>query len=195
MAPFCPPSTGRGPFRRSDRLVWSPRGSPRHRGGPSPRPAGGRPCPRSTGGDGLRSSAVRGAPFDVARARAETPGCAAVAHLDNAGSSLPPQPVLDAVIDHLRLEARLGGYRAAAVAEVSLERPYDAVAGLLGCGRHEVAVLDSATRAWGAVFWALTGGLRAGDRILVSRAEYASNALAVLQLTRRTGAVVEVVPD
>lgn len=34
-----------------------------------------------------------------------------------------------------------------------------------------------------------------GDRILVSRAEYASNVIAMLQVARRTGASIEVVPD
>ena len=47
--------------------------------------------------------------FDVERARRETPGCARVMHLNNAGSSLPPQTVLDAVVGHLQLEAEIGG--------------------------------------------------------------------------------------
>ena len=34
-----------------------------------------------------------------------------------------------------------------------------------------------------------------GDRILTARAEYASNYIAFLQVARRTGAVVEVVPN
>ena len=47
--------------------------------------------------------------FDLDRARAETPGCSTVLHLDAAGAGLMPQPVLDAQIAHLGLEARLGG--------------------------------------------------------------------------------------
>ena len=42
-------------------------------------------------------------PADIARARADTPGCAHVVHLNNAGAALAPDPVLDAVIGHLRL--------------------------------------------------------------------------------------------
>ena len=62
----------------------------------------------STGADGKMIGH-----FDVERARRETPGVQSVIHLNNAGSALPPTPVLDAVIDHLRLEAALGGYEAA----------------------------------------------------------------------------------
>src|SRR5215469_8558769 len=38
-------------------------------------------------------------------------------------------------------------------------------------------------------------GFEPGDRILTSRAEYASNVIAYLQVARRTGAIVEVVED
>ena len=53
---------------------------------------------------------------EVAAARSVTPGCArgSVIHLNHAGSSLPPQVVLDAHIGHLEAEAELGGYEAAA---------------------------------------------------------------------------------
>lgn len=51
--------------------------------------------------------------LDVERARRETPGCAEAAYLNNAGSAPPPRVVLERMVEHLRLEARLGGYEAA----------------------------------------------------------------------------------
>jgi selenocysteine lyase/cysteine desulfurase len=133
-------------------------------------------------------------PIDVARARADTPGCTdARIHLNAAGSSLPPQPVLDAVVAHLELEARLGGYEAEDAAAERLDAAYPALARLLGCERDEVAIVENATRAWDMAFYSLP--FRAGDRILTATAEYESNYLAYLQVCRRTGARVEVVPD
>src|SRR4051795_11355605 len=74
-----------------------------------------------------------------------------------------------------------------------LQRPYVAAAQLLGCDPDDIAVLENATRAWDMVFYALRFGPR--DRILTSSAEYASNYIAYLQMQRRTGVGIEVVPD
>jgi cysteine desulfurase/selenocysteine lyase len=131
--------------------------------------------------------------IDVARARAETPGCAHVTHLNNAGAALLPQVVLDAMVDHLRLEASSGGYEAAAARADAVQHTYVALARLLGCAAEDVAVVESATRAWDMLAYAFD--LRAGDRLLCGRAEYASNYLGLRQLADRTGAVIEVVPD
>jgi cysteine desulfurase/selenocysteine lyase len=131
--------------------------------------------------------------FDVARARRETPGCARVAHFNNAGAALPPRAVTDAVARHLALEAEIGGYEAAAHEQAAIDRVYDAVAALLHCRADEVATVENATRAWDMAFYALR--FEEGDRILTARAEYASNFIAFLQVAQRTGAVVEVIPD
>ena len=131
--------------------------------------------------------------FDVARARAETPGCAGVLHFNNAGAALMPTPVLAAQMEHLRLEGEAGGYEAAAIARDRFSNTYGAIARLLGCKPQEVALMENATMAWNMAFYAL--GFAPGDRILTSEAEYASNYIAYLQVARRTGAVVEAVPS
>jgi cysteine desulfurase/selenocysteine lyase len=131
--------------------------------------------------------------FDLQRARLETPGCAHVLHFNNAGSALPPQPVLDATIAHLQLEAQIGGYEAAVQASEAIEHTYDAVARLLNCTREEVALVESATHAWDLAFYAIP--FKPGDRILTAKAEYASNYIAYLQLARKVGVTVEAIPD
>ena len=130
--------------------------------------------------------------IDLERVRAETPGCLGHVFLDSAGSSLPPAPVLDAVVGHLRREAEVGGYVAEEERAADLARVRESLARLLGCAAEDVALLDSATRAWTQLFYAVPLG--AGDRILLSRSEYASNAIAALQRARRHDARVEVVP-
>jgi cysteine desulfurase / selenocysteine lyase len=131
--------------------------------------------------------------IDVDRARALTPGCGTVLHLNHAGASLLPQPVLDAMVAHLRLEAETGGYEAAEMAAPQVDRTYAALAELLGAHPSEIALMDSSTRAWDMAVYSLP--IAPQDRVLISRAEYAANAIALLQLQRRTGCQLVLVED
>jgi selenocysteine lyase/cysteine desulfurase len=131
--------------------------------------------------------------IDLERVRADTPGVEHVVHFNNAGSSLPTRQVVDAVVEHLRREAEIGGYEAAAEREDRWEHTYDALARLIGAHRDEIAVVENATRAWDMAFYAFP--FQRGDRILTGHAEYASNWIALQQVANRTGASVEVVPD
>ena len=131
--------------------------------------------------------------FDLARARRETPGCEKVLHFNNAGASLMPQPVLDAVVGHLQLEAAIGGYEAKNRELEAVEHVYDAAARLINCTPDEIAFIENATRAWDMAFYAIP--FKAGDRILTAKAEYSSNYIAYLQVAQRTGAVVEAIPN
>ena len=131
--------------------------------------------------------------IDVERARADTPGCDHVVHLNNAGAALVPRPVLEAVIGHLEREATIGPYEAAGEAASRVEHTYDALASLIGADRSEIAVAENATRAWDMAFYAVALG--PGDRVLTGRAEYGSNVIAFLQVAARTGARIEVIDD
>ncbi|MBW4585001.1 MAG: aminotransferase class V-fold PLP-dependent enzyme [Aetokthonos hydrillicola CCALA 1050] len=131
--------------------------------------------------------------FDLIRARNETPGCENVLHFNNAGAALMPKLVLDSIISHLLLEAEIGGYEAAERSRDAVEHVYDSVATLIGCDRDEIAIIENATRAWDMAFYSIP--FSSGDRILTSAAEYGSNYLAFLQVSRKTGAKVEVIPN
>jgi selenocysteine lyase/cysteine desulfurase len=131
--------------------------------------------------------------IDIARLRADTPTCEQQVYFNNAGSSLMPNPVYQAVLDHLALEQRVGGYAAEDDAETVLEDFYDAFATMLNCDRSEIAYVENATRAWDMAFYSLP--LKEGDRILTAEAEYVSNFLAFLHQARRRGLEVDVVPS
>lgn len=131
--------------------------------------------------------------IDVARIRADTPGCSKVLHFNNAGASLPPQAVHQAVVDHLELERRIGGYEAEARLQEKIAHFYTAFGALLNCRPEEIAYVENATRAWDMAFYSIA--FNKGDRILTARSEYASNYLAFLQTARRYGVTIDVVPD
>jgi cysteine desulfurase/selenocysteine lyase len=131
--------------------------------------------------------------FDLEIIRAQTPGLAHVNHLLAAGSALMPQLVIDAVIKHTELEGRIGGYEAVDQCGEQFDGVYKDVASLVGAQSQEIALLQSATAAWGQIFYALP--FKLGDRVLTCEAEYASNYVAFLHRAKRDGIVIDIVPS
>ena len=131
--------------------------------------------------------------IDVERVRGDTPATSHLVHLNNAGSSPTPTPVLNRVIDHLRLESSIGGYEAATRSQEAGRGVYGSLATLLGCDEGELALTENASRAWLEAIHALR--FQEGDRILVSSVEYATSGIALAQLSQRKGVVVEVLAD
>ncbi|WP_344216110.1 aminotransferase class V-fold PLP-dependent enzyme, partial [Kribbella sancticallisti] len=138
-------------------------------------------------------TSISGSPLDIDALRADTPSCATLLHANNAGSSLQPTPVTEAVLDYLALEQRRGGYEAAIERSAQREATYADLGRLIGAQPHQIAITDSATRAWNLAFAAIP--FKPGDRILTSAAEYASNYIAFLQLQERLPITVVPVPN
>lgn len=132
-------------------------------------------------------------PFDIARARAETRASADLIHFNNAGSSLMPIPVSDALHAYLQQEEQIGGYETATAQAAALENFYTATGKLLHCHPDEIAFVENATRAWDMAFYAFT--FQPGDRILTTIAEYGSNVIAYLQQAKRYGVELVFVPN
>ena len=126
---------------------------------------------------------------DVARWRADTPGCTGRVHLNNAGAALVPRPVADAVARHLALESTLGGYEASEAMAGAVAEAYAALARLVGAEPRNIALAQSNTIAFTQALSAFD--LAPGDVILTTRNDYASNQISYLSLARRRG--VEIV--
>ena len=131
--------------------------------------------------------------IDLEAVRADTPGTQQRVHFNNAGAGLMPQQVLDTVKAHLDLEATIGGYEAKAREDDRLQAAYGSVARLIGADVSEIAFAENATVAWQWAFFAQD--LKEGDRILTGEAEYAANYIAFLQMAKRTGCVIDVIPS
>lgn len=129
----------------------------------------------------------------ISRLRAETPGADAVVHLNHAGSSLPPNTVLEAHIDHLRAEATMGGYEAADAAAGQIAAVYDELALLVGGSVGEIARFEHATAAWNALFWSLP--MRPGQAVLTNEVVYGSDLVGMLLAAERRGVEIVVVPS
>ncbi|MGH4018299.1 MAG: aminotransferase class V-fold PLP-dependent enzyme [Pseudonocardiaceae bacterium] len=111
--------------------------------------------------------------------RRHTPGLdGGQVFLDSAGSSLPPQVVLDTVTGHLRREAEVGGYRAAGERAEDLDRVRSGVATLLNAAPESISLTDSATRSW--LDFVTAVDFQPSDRVLVTEVEYHSNAVQFL---------------
>jgi selenocysteine lyase/cysteine desulfurase len=129
----------------------------------------------------------------VERLRSDTPGCRDVIHFNNAGSGLLATPVLDAMLDHLRLEAAIGGYEAADARRPEIDDFYAAVADLINARPTNIAFASSATDAYTRAVSSIP--FQRGDVVLTTRNDFISNQIAFLSLQKRFGIEVIQAPD
>lgn len=117
--------------------------------------------------------------------RADTPGTQHVVHLNNAGASLMPMPVVEAITNYIALEAEMGGYEAAESSRDAIRGFYTATAELLNTKPDNIAATANATDAYARALSAIP--FERGDVILTTRNDYASNQIAFLSLQKRFG--------
>jgi selenocysteine lyase/cysteine desulfurase len=125
--------------------------------------------------------------------RADTPGCQQVVHFNNAGCGLLAAPVLATMLDHLNLEARVGGYEASAARAAEVREFYNETAALINCGPDNIAFSTSATHAYATALSSIP--FEAGDVILTTRNDFISNQIAFLSLRKRFGVQIVHAPD
>jgi selenocysteine lyase/cysteine desulfurase len=130
---------------------------------------------------------------DLLRWRADTPSCAHLVHLNNAGAALVPRAVHDTVNRHLELELEIGGYEAGELERPAIRASYQAVADVIGTRARNIALVQSSTAAFAQAISAFD--FQPGDLILTSRSDYASNQIMYLSLAQRRGVKIIRAPD
>jgi len=136
---------------------------------------------------------VQVGPYTVDELRAETRGCSERIHLNNAGAGLMPNTVVQAIRDHIELEARIGGYEASDHRGEAIDACYMAVGRLLAAAPSSIAFVENATVAYAQALSAIP--FQAGDAVVTSQNDYISNQIMFLALTRRYGIEVVRAPE
>lgn len=114
-------------------------------------------------------------------------------HFNTAGAGLMSTPTLQAMQTYLQAEHEQGAYEAElANAEVLEHAIYRNIAHLLGAQPADIALFDSATKAWVTALDALDW--KCGDRVLITPFEYAGNLIALDHLRLRHGLIIETIP-
>ena len=131
--------------------------------------------------------------MDLATLRADTPGLEHRVHLNNAGASLMPAPVIEAIKGHLELESQIGGYEAEAAVRGEIRQAYEAVARLVNAPVDRIAMTEHATASFVAALSAVP--FTAGDVLLTTNQDYVSNQIQYLAMQERLGVEVVRVPD
>ena len=96
-----------------------------------------------------------------------------------------PQPVVEAVTNHIRLEAEIGGYEAARAQSTLIGAAYDKLGAVIGAQKENVAITANATDAFARALSSIP--FAKGDVIVGAWSEYASNQIQFLSLAERVG--------
>ena len=119
-------------------------------------------------------------------------------YLDNAATTFKPQSVIDAVVKYYTEEtcnAHRGDYELSAMVSDAYEACRSAIADMIHCSSNEVIFTSGASGSLNLVAYGYgRKHLKAGDVILSTEAEHASNILPWFKVAEETGAVIEYIP-
>lgn len=122
---------------------------------------------------------------EIAHFRKDTIGCAHVNHLNNAGAALMPEPVVATIMDHIQLEAEIGGYEASERKAKEIDAFYHSAAKMLHCKPTNIAFTANATDSFNRAISSIP--FKAGDVILTTNEDYISNQITYLVFEKRYG--------
>ncbi|MEO6286488.1 MAG: aminotransferase class V-fold PLP-dependent enzyme [Dyadobacter sp.] len=122
---------------------------------------------------------------EIAKLRSETRGVQNVIHFNNAGSGLMPDIVTQVQLDHIALEANIGGYEASALRAEAVQEFYTQTALLFNCKLTNIAFTASATDSYTRALSSIP--FKQGDIILTDKDDFVSNQIQFLSLQKRFG--------
>ena len=130
---------------------------------------------------------------EIQQFRAETKGTTERLHFNNAGASLPPDVVLETVVNYLTEEATYGGYETEYKYNAQLANTYALIARLINADVNEIAIVENASTAW----WLAFNGIdfKAGDEIITSEMEYVTNLISFINAKKTYGIELKVIPN
>jgi selenocysteine lyase/cysteine desulfurase len=129
----------------------------------------------------------------IKKLRAQTPHLDKGIHLNNAGASLMPSTVIQAIKDQIDLESQMGGYEAANFQKEKNEAFYQKLAQLIHTSPEHIAWATNATDAFNKALSAIP--FQQADTILTTKEDYASNYIAFFQLRKRYGLKIIQLPS
>lgn len=129
----------------------------------------------------------------IKKLRAQTPHLDKGIHLNNAGASLMPSTVIQAIKDQIDLESQMGGYEAANFQKEKNEAFYQKLAQLIHTSPEHIAWATNATDAFNKALSAIP--FQQADTILTTEEDYASNYIAFFQLRKRYGLKIIQLPS
>jgi selenocysteine lyase/cysteine desulfurase len=130
---------------------------------------------------------------EIQKFRNETSGTSEWTHFNNAGASLPPDEVVETVIQYLSEEATQGGYETEYKYREQLENVYQLIARLIHAEKDEVAMVENASMAWGLAFNGIE--FKKGDVIITSEMEYETNMLGFINAEQTYAVQIKVIPN
>ncbi|MEO6980545.1 MAG: aminotransferase class V-fold PLP-dependent enzyme [Mucilaginibacter sp.] len=125
--------------------------------------------------------------------RLETEGTTNIIHFNNAGASLPPDVVVDTVVNYLKEEALSGGYETEYKYREQLANTYNLIARLINAGQDEIAIVENASTAWCIAFNGI--GFKAGDEVITCEMEYVTNIIGFLNAEKNNGIKIKLIPN
>jgi cysteine desulfurase/selenocysteine lyase len=130
---------------------------------------------------------------EIQEIRSNTRGTAEVIHFNNAGAALPPDIVVETMVNYLHEEATYGGYETSAKYQPEVDNTYVLIANLINADPEEIAILENASTAWGVAFNGIS--FQTGDEVITSEMEYITNVLGYLNAKQNHGIVIHVIAN